>query len=62
MKKMKSEEYQEGWREGYLAGFRAARDNDTLMSIDNLVVCHVCGVRRTTNTICIHPKCPSEMD
>ena len=61
MKKMKTDDYKEGWREGYLAGFRAARENDTLMSVDTFVTCPVCGVRTTTNTICNHPKCPFEM-
>jgi hypothetical protein len=32
MTETKSDDYQRGYREGYLDGFHAARDNDSLMS------------------------------
>jgi hypothetical protein len=32
MTKTKNDDYERGYSEGYLAGFHAARDNDSLMS------------------------------
>jgi hypothetical protein len=64
MKKMKSDDYKEGWREGYLAGFQAARDNDTLVSpnITATLVCQKCGIKLSNPTgyVCSDYHCPSQ--
>jgi hypothetical protein len=55
MMKTKSDDYERGYREGFLAGFHAARDNDSLMSPNipiprNIPIpgeCSVCKIKWT---------------
>lgn len=63
-----NDEYQRGYREGYLDGFHAARDNPSLMSPNiptgkfAALNCQKCGIRldNPTGYVCPDNNCPSQ--
>lgn len=64
----KNDEYKRGYREGFLDGFHAARDNPSLMSPNIPTVnfaalsCQKCGIKfsNLTGYVCYVNGCPSQ--
>lgn len=64
------DEYQKGYRQGFLDGFHAARDNQELMS-PNIPIpkneykgCHICGIDFTKAAwgyVCYQSNCPTRI-
>lgn len=65
MTETKNDDYKRGYREGFLDGFHAARDNDSLMSpnIPIPMQCGICGMRTDApmGLVCFHPNCPTKV-
>ena len=69
MTETKTEEYKKGYREGFLDGFHAARDNDSLMSPNiptiefAAVNCQKCGIKfsNLTGYVCYVNDCPTQL-
>ena len=70
MTETKTEEYKKGYREGFLDGFHAARDNESLMSPNiptgkfatATLNCHKCGIRldNAMGYVCPDNNCPTQ--
>jgi hypothetical protein len=65
----KNDDYQRGYREGFLDGFHAARDNPSLMSPNVPTVkfaalnCQKCGIKfsNLTGYVCPDNHCPTQL-
>lgn len=69
MTETKTSDYERGYREGFLDGFQAARDNSSLMSPNIPTVdltklnCQKCGIKLSNMTgfVCPDNHCPSQL-
>ncbi len=69
MTETKSDDYKRGYREGFLDGFHAARDNDSLMSPNIPTVkfaalsCQKCGISfgDMSGYVCPDIHCPTQL-